>query len=588
MARITKTSIRALMERIDLAEVVGAYVSLRRCGSLLRGLSPFKEERTPSFFVNPERRIFKCFSSGHGGDAITFLQLKEQMSFQEAVEFLAKKYSFPLEFEDGSSGGSSSPSSILLSMHERMAAIYRESFFAPTPQAHLTRLYWTEKRRFSLDCAERYGVGLAPVNWNGILEQFRNTYGEEALVESGLFLRPQNNRELIVPRFRGRLMFPIEDGLGRIIAFSGRALDGVTHPSEAAAKYLNSPETALFHKGSSLFGFARARAALNGTATFLLTEGTLDCIRCWDCGLAGAVAVLGTAATAQHMAMLRRHALEIECLMDGDGAGRSAALRLIPHAFRAAIAIRFLQLPSGTDPDEYFLAEGAEAICTLRKNSLSPVDLLIEAHLANCSTLSYATRQQGIREIITAIGASESSSIRLELIDELSRKTGIPAEALREDQLRWSPMELAANEKQETRRMPPTRAGDYLLWEFLRNGSLRPVVAEQILPEWLDGKELGERLLNYFIGEHLNGATVDEAISNLDEEDRSHVCGLLLTEGSDDGAGSACLDQCVERLHRRYIDRQLAAIGNDCSDEATEKRMELRRKLRQFRSHVAA
>jgi DNA primase len=576
------------MEQVDLADVVGAYVSLRRCGSLLRGLSPFKEERTPSFFVNPERRIFKCFSTGHGGDAITFLQLKEQMSFHEAVEFLAKKYSFQLEFEDGSSGDGGSSRALLLSIHERMAAIYREAFFAPTPQAHVVRIYWTERRKFSLDCAERYGVGFSPSDWHGVLRQFVGAYGEESLVDSGLFLRPQNNRDVILPRFRGRLMFPIEDGLGRTIAFSGRTLDGITHQSEAAAKYVNSPETAIFHKSSSLFGFARARAALRGAANFLLTEGPLDCIRCWECGLAGAVAVQGTAATAQHMAMLRRHALEVECLMDGDGAGSAAALRMIPLAFRAALGIRFLRLPSGTDPDEYLLANGAAAMGALRENSLSPIDLLVESHLPNCATLSYAHRQQGLREILAAIGAAESSSVRMELIDELSRKTGIAVEALREDHLRWSPAEALADEKKPIHCAPPVRAGDNLLWEFLRSDDLRPFLAERVLPEWLDDGDRGERLLNYFIGEYLNGVDVREAIDGLDGEDRNYVCGLLFIEdeAASNGDVELRIGRCLECIHGRYVERQLAEIGGDGSDAAAKRRMELRRELRQFRGQA--
>jgi DNA primase len=571
------------LELVDLAEVVGAYVTLRKCGSLLRGLSPFKEEKTPSFFVNPERRVFKCFSTGHGGDAIAFLMLREQMSFPEAVEFLAKKYSFQLEFEDGDSSRSAGSRSALIDIHGRMAAVYREAFFAATPQAHMARLYWTEKRKFSLDCAERYGVGLAPVDWHGTLEQFRGAYGEECLIESGLFLHPQSNRGATVPRFRGRLMFAIEDSLGRTIAFSGRALDGITHGSEAAAKYVNSPETALFHKGSALFGFARARAARGGAAVFTLTEGPLDCIRCWECGILGAVAAQGTAVSGQHMAMLRRHAVEIECLMDGDSAGRAAALRMIPHAFRAAVAIRFLRLPDGADPDTYFLAEGGGAIGVLREKSLSPVDLLVEEHLPRRTELSYAHRQQGIREILKVIGAAESKSVQLDLLDELSKKTAIPLTALREDHIRWSPMEtVAAAESDRQRPTPPTRAGDYLLWEFLRVAELRPMMSARIMAEWLDGGERGERLLNYFIGEYLNGVDPAEAVDGLGEEDRNYVCGMHFIENAEGDESADCrIEKCLGRLHLKYVERQLAMLGNDGSDAATEKRVELRRELRQ-------
>jgi DNA primase len=569
------------MERVDLADVVGAYVSLRRCGSLLRGLSPFKEERTPSFYVNPDRRIFKCYSSGHGGDAIEFLQLKEQMSFVEAVEFLAKKYDFSLDFESGQRQ-SGSPRGVLFALHERMAALYRETFFSATPQAHSARLYWTNVRKFSLDCAERCGIGLAPSDWQASLGPFLRAYAEDALLDSGLFVRPQSRPDRIFPRFRGRLMIPIADGLGRTIAFVGRTLDGLTHPSEAAAKYVNSPETALFHKGSVLFGMHRARAALGGGEPFLLTEGPLDCIRCWECGLATAVAALGTAATAQHMSTLRRHGIEMECLLDGDEAGRAAALRIIAHAFRAGLGIRFLRLPESMDPDEYLLAEGVEGIRRLRASALSPIELLVEAYLPPGGGHSYAHRQQGLRDILTAIGTAESQSVELELLSQLSQKTTIPLEALRADHARWSPMEQFSEAPADAAPTgtPTTRSGEHLLWTFLCREELRPALAATIPPEWLEGGESSDRLLNYFIGEYANGIGPDEARSELEEEERSYVCGLLFTpRGGDDEDFKVCLSQCLGGVHRRYVVRQLAALDGDESEEASRRRTALRREL---------
>jgi DNA primase len=569
------------MERVDIADVVGAYVSLRRCGSLLRGLSPFNEERTPSFFVNPDRRIFKCYSSGHGGDAIAFLRIKEQMSFPEAVEFLAGRYGLPLEFEDGHGEEGSTARGTLLAIHERVGKFFRDSFFAATTQGHCARLYWTAARKFSLDCAERCGIGLALTDWRGSLEELRRCYGDEALVESGLFLRPRGDGDRILPRFRGRLMFPIHDGLGRIVAFSGRLLDGLGRQPAEAAKYVNSPETDIFHKGSTFFGLCRAKEAAKDGNPFVLTEGPLDCIRCWECGLNTAIAAQGTAVTAQHMAILRRHAVELHCLMDGDGAGHAAALRLIPHALKAAMAVHFLQIPGAKDPDEYFLENGAEAMASLLDSALSPIDLLIESHLPNCADMSSGHRQRGLREILAVIGAAESRTAEIELVGELSKKTAIQMEALREDYLRWSPMEKLIDAEKAPRQAPPTKAGEYLLWLFLRSGEVRPKLCELILPEWIDGTDCGERLLNHFIGEYLNGVDVSEAMGGLIEEDSNYVCGLLFTGGEEcEDAGEDCLSRCVALLHGRYVRKQLAALVGDGSGEASAKRAELQGELR--------
>jgi DNA primase len=567
------------MERVDMAEVAGAYVSLRRCGSMLRGLSPFNEERTPSFFVNPVRNIFKCYSSGHGGNAIDLLRLKEGMTFVEAVEFLAKKYNFPLEFEKSSGLAEESPRGLLLAIHERAATLFRETFFGPTAQAHSARLYWTQKRKFTLDCAERCGIGLAPSDWRGeILEKFLRAYPRKALLDSGLFLRPQAHPDRIMPRFRGRLTLPIEDGLGRVIAFSGRALAGITHPIETETKYLNSPETAIFHKSSVLFGLARARQALQEGASFLLTEGPLDCIRCWECGLSTAVAAQGTAITALHMATLHRYGHGVECLLDGDRPGRAAALRLIPHALRAGIAVQFLPLPDGMDPDEFFLREGGDGIRSLRERALSPVELLVEAHLPNGgANFPLGKRQVALRQILTSIGAAQSRSVEWELLEELSRKTAIPLDALRLDHLRWSPMESLANSIPPVGG-PPVRSGDYLLWLFLCRPELRSTLAEQVLPEWLDESAVEDRLLNYFIGEFGNGVGPEEAQESLGDEDRNHVHGLLFL-ASDEENLSDKLEQCLNGLHRRYVTRQLMALGNDDSEEASRRRTELRQSI---------
>ncbi|MDR0678959.1 MAG: toprim domain-containing protein, partial [Puniceicoccales bacterium] len=422
------------------------------------------------------------------------------------------------------------------------------------------------------------GIGLAPSDWRGeILEKFLRAYPEKALLNSGIFLRPQVHSDRILPRFRGRLTLPIEDGLGRAIAFSGRALEGITHPSEAETKYLNSPETTIFHKSSVLFGLARARQALREGVPFLLTEGPLDCIRCWECGLPTAVAAQGTAITAQHMVSLHRYGHGVECLMDGDRAGRAAALRLIPHALRAGIGIRFLPLPDGIDPDEFFLREGGEGIRSLRKRAQSPVELLVEAHLPSGSDLPLGKRQEALRQILTIIGAAQSRSVEWELLEELSRKTAIPLDALRIDHVRWSPMETLEN---STPRVdsPPVRSSDHLLWLFLCRPEMRPALSERVLPEWLDGDSTGDRLLNYFIGEFGNGIGPEEAQEALDEGDRNYVHGLLFSAIAEENF-SFQLEQCLSNLQRRYVARQLAALGNDDSEEASRRRTELRQSL---------
>ncbi|MDR3317124.1 MAG: DNA primase [Puniceicoccales bacterium] len=585
MASIRRSSIDALRERVDICDVVGAYVNLRRSGAYFRGLSPFNEERTPSFFVHPEKKYFKCYSSGKGGDVIDFLQFREQITFSEAVEFLAQKYAVPLEYEDGSgsSGGGSISKATLLAIHGHMAKIFQEYFFSATVPGDGARIYWTRRRKFSLESAEIYGIGLAPGDGHGAVDKLFRTFPPEALVASGLFFRRQEG-DRIFPRFRGRLMIPIHDPLGRVIAFSGRALEGIT-AGEESAKYINSPETPIFHKGSVLFGLHLARTAVEGGGKpFLLTEGPLDCLRCWECGLKTAVAAQGTAITFQHLVLLRRHCLEVECLLDGDEAGQRAALRLIPMAFKAGIGVRLLRLPQGKDPDEFLLAEGSFGFRSLRKNAVSPMEFLVATHLPPETVgRSYAHRQEGIRQILSAIAEAGSRTMETDLLEQLTQLTGISPETLREDRNRWFPMEElseTSSGEQEKKGMPPKQSGEFLLHVFLRLDSWRPTIASLIPEDWLRADVPAEKLLNFFIGEWQNGLGPEEAMAALPEEDRGRACGFLFLEMEmDESDLRRQVERNMGRVHRNYVERELAKLPADGGADAARRRAELRREL---------
>ncbi|MDR2576452.1 MAG: DNA primase [Puniceicoccales bacterium] len=584
MSRIRQSSIETLRERVDICDVVSVYVNLRRCGAYYRGLSPFNEERTPSFFVHPERKIFKCYSSGKAGDVFSFLQQKEQMTFPEVVEFLAQRYAVPLEYEDDSNPIHTDeiPKSVLLSVHERAGVIFREYFLSATQAGHVARVYWTQERKFSLSGAESYGIGLAPTAISDIMIPLLHAYSPEILVKSGLFYCKESSSELIF-RFRGRLMIPIHDVQGRIVAFSGRILPAAS--DDNSAKYINSPETPLFHKSSLLFGLYRARTAVEKIGSFLLTEGPLDCLRCWECGLPTAVAAQGTGVTLKHLALLRRYAVEMECLLDGDQAGQKAALRIIPLAFKAGINVRFLPLPAATDPDVFFLQFGVAGLDALRKNSLSPVEFLVQEYWNPVQKASYAHRQEALRKILSAIAEAESQTAELDLLHQLTALTGIPLGTLRAD---CQPQSFVAKFFDDIvkaeRTQPPAffMAGEFLLYTFIFFERWRPVLAAVICPEWLSQDIPAERLLNLLIGEWENGTNPDDALATLAESDRDYVCGLSFSDLPDGEENLAPqLEQCVQRLHRHWIERELAKISGEIGPAQARQRAILRKQLMQ-------
>ena len=257
MARIKDTYVTDLKARVPILDVVTAHVKLKRAGKSWKGLSPFSQEKTPSFYVHPDKNMFKCFSTDKGGDAIRFVQLVENLTFVEALETLGTRFNFPVEYEHGSASEARQASSVraeLFQMHEEASSWYRERFLAEDEGGAFIRDYWTKQRNFPLELAEEFEVGFAPVK-GGIGALFREKqYRKEALGKSGLFFSGGSER------FRGRLMIPIRETQGRIVAFTARQLELTPQDDPAReAKYVNSPETPIFRKGNLLFNMDKAR-----------------------------------------------------------------------------------------------------------------------------------------------------------------------------------------------------------------------------------------------------------------------------------------------------------------------------------------
>ncbi|MFP6854476.1 MAG: DNA primase, partial [Opitutales bacterium] len=349
MARIKDSYLADLKARVAIFDVVSPYVKLKRAGKSWKGLSPFSQEKTHSFYVHPEKNNFKCFSTDNGGDAIRFVQLVENLTFMEAIESLAHRFNFPVIYEHGTAAEArqvSSARSELFRMHEEAASWYREKFLADDENGSFIRDYWTKQRKFPLEIAQEFEVGFAPPQ-GGLGQLFRkNAYSKEALSASGLFFSRGSER------FRGRLMIPIRDSQGRIVAFTARQLE-VTPQDDPAreAKYVNSPETPIFRKGNLLFNLDKARLHVGEKKQFLLVEGQLDVMRCWQVGAMTAVGPQGTAFTETQANLIARHQAEgLEILLDGDRAGRDAALRILPITLKVGLEPTFLELPEGEDP----------------------------------------------------------------------------------------------------------------------------------------------------------------------------------------------------------------------------------------------
>jgi len=349
MGRIPASFIDELMTRTDIVEVINGRVPLKKAGREFKACCPFHGEKTPSFTVSPTKQFYHCFGCGAHGTAVGFLMDYEHMSFPEAVEELASIAGLEVPKEAGEAPDRRHD---LYGVLEAAATFFREQLkSSPDAVAYLKR------RGLTGETAGRFGVGYAPEGWDGLIRRLGT--GDEAvrrLAAAGLVIERDGGGWY--DRFRGRVMFPIRDARGRVIAFGGRVL------GDGEPKYLNSPETPLFHKGKELYGLYEARQALRDIPRLMVVEGYMDVIGLHQAGLPWAVATLGTATTLDHLERLFRVTEEVVFCFDGDRAGRQAAWRALENALPAmhdGRQIRFLFLPEGEDPDSLVGKEGAEA-----------------------------------------------------------------------------------------------------------------------------------------------------------------------------------------------------------------------------------
>jgi len=392
MPAIKPSCVRDLKQRVNLADVVSRVVTLRKAGGArLKGLCPFHNEKTPSFNVDTDKGFFKCFGCGKAGDAISFVRETEQLNFTEAVEALGQRFNIPIEYESGSGGPSREERSLrqeIYDLHEVAAEHFHQAFKAADATGEFMRKLWHEQRKFPLELADEFKIGAADATGSGLgAALLRRKFSEQALRQCGLFFIYDDallTGAALRPRFRGRLMIPIRDHQGRVVAFTARQTE-LTPADDPAheAKYVNSPETPIFTKSNLLFNLDRARSHVGEGHPFVIVEGQLDALRCWSVGLKTAFAPQGTSITEGQLVLLRRYHTQVECFFDSDSAGQKAALRFLPMALKAGLEVRFLTLAGAAklDPDLLFLERGLPAYDEVRRGAQSAMAFACRATL---------------------------------------------------------------------------------------------------------------------------------------------------------------------------------------------------------------
>jgi DNA primase len=355
-----------LIARADVVEVIGKRIQLKKAGREFKACCPFHDEKTPSFTVSPGKGFYHCFGCGAHGTAIGFLMEYEHMSFVEAIESLASIMGVDVPRDE-----SDKPARRYDELFSLMSSV--ETHWQNCLKDSSAAVDYLKKRGIDGATAKRYGIGFAPDSWSDVLDKFGKTpEATERLLATGLIIRKDNGKHY--DRFRDRIMFPIRDARGRTIAFGGRAL------GDGEPKYLNSPETVLFHKGRELYGLYEARQALRHIERLVVVEGYMDVVALARHGIDFSVATLGTAMTGDHLNLLFRLTENVTFSFDGDRAGKAAAWRALENALpqvREGRQIRFVFLPEGHDPDSFVNELGSDAFIKELDNGVALSDYLI-------------------------------------------------------------------------------------------------------------------------------------------------------------------------------------------------------------------
>ena len=424
---ISRETIDEVLLRNDIESVIGAYVSLKRAGSNLKGLCPFHSEKTPSFTVYPQDNSFYCFGCGAGGNAITFIRKRENLDYPDAVEFLANKAGITVVRDER--GISSRPvkkfdRARMFKMNTDAAKYFHKCLFENTPEAKAALAYFVEKRGLSLATIKHFGLGFAPNSFDLFSKHMlRLGYSYDELVAG--FLCGKSERGSYYDAFRNRVMFPIIDVSGNVIAFGGRVMD------DSKPKYKNSSDTPVFKKSRNLFALNFAR--LHCSETMILCEGYMDVIAMHSAGFENAVATLGTAITSEQARMMSRYTNKVIISYDADEAGQKAAMRAIEMLTAVGLEVKILRVPGAKDPDEYIKLFGADKLRQLLTESKSKFEYNVENVLSKYDINIPQNKIKAIHEIEKIISETYSSAERDIYIRDIAKKFEVDQKSIKAD-----------------------------------------------------------------------------------------------------------------------------------------------------------
>ena len=580
-----------VLAAIDIVQLIGRSVALKRRGKTYVGLCPFHQEKTPSFHVNPTRGHFHCFGCKAGGNAIDFVMKRDRIEFIDALKLLGEEAGIEMP-RFGATKQKTGERQALLEMHSAACAFF-EKLLSHPEHGSAARAYLVE-RGINADSIKRFQIGLAQDSWDALLRgPVGRKFNPQHLAAGGL-VKPRERGDGFYDTFRNRIIFPIRNENGQVIAFGGRKMP----QSQDPAKYLNSPETPLFSKSRSVFGIDLARQKMVESRTAIVVEGYTDVVMAHQFGVSNVVSVLGTAMTEQHVALLRRFADKIVLLFDADTAGDAAVDRAVGLFLTQPVEIAIASMPQGVDPDEYLLKEGAEAFEAVIKEASDALSYkwkqLVREFDANGNDLTGQQRAvEAYLEVLAAArGSGPVDALRWgSALARVSRLTDIPAEQLnrrfkakRPPSSHPDPAPAAVGAASATP-LPGAleKAERWILGTLLLEPEKWHDIQAELMPEsftddrhrrlaelyWDHQRHEGEPVFNEFLGELKEAALVELAVEAADEVEALADSSRLLAEAL----------EFLRRTQHLRDEQKLLSQLRRTSDEPSRDEIDLLREL---------
>jgi DNA primase len=548
LGRIPDELIQQIRDRVDLVDLVGRFVTLKKSGRNHKGLCPFHEEKTPSFNVNSDRGTFYCFGCQESGNAISFLMKRENLTFPEAVRSLGRECGIEIpERVSGEPG-------VAESLHDVNALAQTRYRVALAAEGSPGAAYLAS-RGIDADTVQRFGIGFAPDRWDTIAITLREKNVPAAVGERAGLLKPRTSGghyDLL----RGRVTFPIQDARGRVLGFGGRAIAKDQEP-----KYLNTPESPIFHKRSALFGYPMALEPIRRTDRAVVVEGYFDVIAMHRAGIEGVVATCGTALTHDHARDLRRRARHVVLLFDGDEAGQRAILRALEILLPERLRVRAVVLPEGDDPDTYLARHGAEALARLVQEAPPALEVVIRRAAAQGCRTPWE-KADAVAAVAPLLALIPSAVERGEWCAQTALAVGTEARHVE------AAVRAARTGEDLEAVVPAARPPltvDRIVERLLRSVLEHPRMAARIPREEIPALLPGESLANLFVAlvdAATDGRDIDvEALGEkLGDGTRALLHSLLADdEVVDEEAAERTVDDTLSHLRRqRYEERQQA------------------------------